>query len=55
MTAKHHDGFCLWQTRYTEHSVKNNPWRNGKGDVAKEVAKVGRSVKSDKHMHVRAK
>jgi alpha-L-fucosidase len=40
LTAKHHDGFCLWQTRYTEHSVKNSPWRNGKGDVFKEVAKA---------------
>lgn len=40
LTAKHHDGFCLWQTRYTEHSVKNSQWRNGKGDVVKEVAKA---------------
>jgi len=40
LTAKHHDGFCLWQTRYTEHSVKNSLWRNGKGDVVKEVAKA---------------
>lgn len=40
LTAKHHDGVCLWQTRYTEHSVKNSPWRNGKGDIVKEVAKA---------------
>lgn len=42
MTAKHHDGFCLWQTEHSDYSVKNCAWRDGQGDVVREYLEAMR-------------
>ncbi len=44
LTCKHHDGFCLWPTATTEHSIRKSPYKNGKGDIVKEICEAAHRV-----------
>lgn len=44
LTCKHHDGFCLWPSKYTNHSVTSTPWKNRKGDIVKEFVEACKAI-----------
>lgn len=42
LTCKHHDGFCMWPTKTTDHNISKSPWKNGKGDMVREFAQAAK-------------
>ncbi|KAL6845980.1 hypothetical protein ACP4OV_023428 [Aristida adscensionis] len=52
LVAKHHDGFCLWPSAYTAHSVRASPWRGGRGDVVAEFTAAARAKGLDAGLYL---
>ncbi|CAM6088469.1 unnamed protein product [Calypogeia fissa] len=52
LTVKHHDGFCLWQTKYTNYSVANSPWKDGSGDVLRDFVSSANKAGLKVHRHL---